>query len=99
MEEKEEKLNDIKGKCSKCNEEFEDGSELENHLKKRHREWCEMPGCGKEYVNEKMLRTHKRKVHGKGIFCEGCDMDFSCEDELDEHKERYHASEKSVRKE
>ena len=37
LDEKEEKLNSIKGKCNKCDEEFEDGSELEKHLKKRHR--------------------------------------------------------------
>ena len=93
-----EKVNDVKNKCNKCDEEFEDGSELKNHLKIVHREWCEMPGCGKEYIDVRMLRMHKRKVHGEVIFCGGCDVDFSCEDELDEHKERYHASEKKYKK-
>ena len=76
LKEYEEKVHDIKFICNQCDEKFENGSELEKHLKIGHEEWCERLECNKAYIDVRMLRTHKRKEHGIGIYCKECDVDF-----------------------
>ena len=75
-------------KCSKCDEELENTTEL-----KKHRESCrgthECEECGKCFKEELHLENHMKRVHRK-FECDECDKVFKYEANLEKHVAAVH---------